>query len=380
MVEMTPRERVLTALDHREPDRVPLDLNGGMAAGINSTAYRNLQKFLGLDEPLSLWTARTQIDAPSETLLRRFHVDTRQVRVATPQDIPDQDDAPDSYVDYWGVSWVKPHGGHYLVEDAPFKHLADPVPADLESHRWPDPTDPFWTEGLAEAAREFRRSTDCAVTMQFPFFLLMFGNFLRDFDNWMTDLVLRPNFAEALMDRGLEIQLEIGGRMLEAVGDNIDILCVGEDLGIQTGPLIFPETYRRLIKPRHKRLFAFIKSRTKAKLYLHSCGSVYRLIPDLIEMGVDVLNPVQVSAADMDTARLKREFGKDLAFWGAVDTHQVLPMGSERDVRVEVRRRIDDLAPGGGYVLSAVHNILAEVPPENIVAMYEEAYEYGGYH
>jgi len=156
----------------------------------------------------------------------------------------------------------------------------------------------------------------------------------------------------------------------------VDIVCWGDDLGTQRGPQISPELYRRMIKPRQKRMVEAIKRHGKLVLY-HTCGSVADFLPDFIELGIDAVNPVQVSAAGMDTQRLKREFGRDITFWGAVDTQTVLPRGSPVDVRSEVRRRIDDLAPGGGYVLCAVHNIQPEVPPENIVAMYEAALEYG---
>jgi len=169
-------------------------------------------------------------------------------------------------------------------------------------------------------------------------------------------------------------------RVLAALGDSIDAVMVNDDLGTQAGPMLSPDLYRKMIKPHQRRLFAHIKPRTRAALVLHSCGSVRYAIPDLIEIGVDALNPVQVSAAGMDSAELKREFGRDITFWGGgCDTQRVLSRGSPAEVRDEVRRRIGDLAPGGGFVFCQVHNIQPEVPPANVVAMLEAAREFGGY-
>jgi len=177
------------------------------------------------------------------------------------------------------------------------------------------------------------------------------------------------------MERLTDHWLAMAADELDAVGEHVDICFYGDDMAFQDGPMMSMELYRKLIKPYHRRLFGFLKSRTRAKIVYHTCGSVVHLIPDLIEMGVDALNPVQVSAKGMDTRALKREFGRDLSFWGAVDTQRVLPFGSPEEVASEVRRRIDDLGAEGGYVLCAVHNIQADVPPANICAMYDTARE-----
>jgi uroporphyrinogen decarboxylase len=197
--------------------------------------------------------------------------------------------------------------------------------------------------------------------------LFSLGQFMCGFENWLLQLKVNPEFCEALLDRGLEIQLAMAGTMLEAVGDAVDILYLADDYGMQTGPLISPQLFRRIFKPRMARLIHFLKARSRAHIAFHSCGSVYALIPDFIDVGVEVLNPIQVSAADMDTGRLRREFGDRLAFWGAVDSHQVLPHGTPAQVRAEVTRRVQDLGPG--YIPYSVHNIQAEVPLENILAM-----------
>jgi uroporphyrinogen decarboxylase len=189
------------------------------------------------------------------------------------------------------------------------------------------------------------------------------------FENWLVQLKVNPEFCEALLDRALEIQLAMAEETLKAVGSAVDILYLADDYGIQTGPLISPATFRTIFKPRMARLIQFLRDRSPAKIAFHSCGSVYALIPDFIDVGVQVLNPVQVAAADMDTARLRREFGKHLVFWGAIDTQRVLPKGTPDEVRTEVARRVGDLRPG--YIPASVHNIQAEVSPQNIVAMFE---------
>ena len=196
--------------------------------------------------------------------------------------------------------------------------------------------------------------------------------YVRGYGTWLEDLLLRPVFAEALIDRVTDMCIQIVDRALEEAGEYIDLVMYGDDIATQNATLFRPDLYRRMIKPWHKAIANAIKRHGKPIIY-HSCGSVYALIRDLIEVGIDALNPVQVSAADMDTERLKREFGRELTFWGGIDTHRVLPTGTPAEVREEVKRRIDHLNDNGGYVLCAVHNIQPEVPPENIVAMYEAA-------
>jgi uroporphyrinogen decarboxylase len=199
---------------------------------------------------------------------------------------------------------------------------------------------------------------------------------MRGYGEWLEDLLLRPQFVAALAERITDLWIEMNTRVLEESKDYIDLVSYGDDLGTQHSPLIRPELYRERIKPYHRRMAGAVKRFGKPILF-HSCGSVFSLIPDLIDVGFDALNPIQVSAADMDTKRLKQEFGRDLTFWGGVDTHRVLPCGTPAEVREEVRRRIGDLGEGGGYVLAAVHNVQPEVPPENLVAMIEAALQFG---
>lgn len=314
---------------------------------------------------------------PDSEILKRFNVDARPLLPGMPEKQPFTDVSATAFVDEWGVTWSRDSAGAcYMPSDGPLGCLDDPILADIERTQWPDPGDPGRYRGLRERAARLHAETECAVTMDFWVGPVHLAQFVRGFTQWLEDLLIRPAFAAALMDRILEVWLEIADGCLREAGEFVDIVVFYDDIGTQKGPLISPGLYRRLIKPRHRRMAEIIKRYGKPLLY-HSCGSVYAFIPDLIEVGIDALNPVQVSARGMDTRKLKQEFGRDIAFWGAIDSQVVLSSGTPSRVRDEVKRRIDDLAGDGGYVLSAVHNIQPEVPPENIVAMYAAALEYG---
>lgn len=375
---MTHRERILAALNHKEPDRLPLDLGSSIATTMTAKAHERMRAYLSLpsEPPPATFSRRSSTVIPDEVILRRFDVDARPLILGTPDGRPDRDVSPDAFVDEWGVTWARPKGGHYISSDGPFYHLDEPTLEDLEKFPWPDPADPGRYRGLRERARELHEKTDYAVVLNLPVGPVHQCQFVRGYGEWLEDLLLNPAFAESLMDRVVELWIEVTNRALEEAGDYVDLVVYGDDIGTQKGPLVRPELYRRVIKPRHKRMAEAVKRHGKPILY-HSCGSVYALIPDLIDVGIDALNPVQVTAAEMDTKRLKREFGRDLTFWGGINTQEVLPLGTPEEVREEVRRRVEDLAEGGGYVLCAVHNIQPEVPPENVVAMYEAALEYG---
>ena len=192
------------------------------------------------------------------------------------------------------------------------------------------------------------------------------------------DLHRNPEYACRMMDIITEHWIGVTNNVLEIVGDSVDVVFFGDDMGTQKSTLFRPEIYRRLIKPRHKRMFDVLKARSGFKVVLHSCGSTSSLFEDMIDLGVDAVNPVQINAANMEPERLKEEFGDRLTFWGGIDTQKVLPFGSPDEVRREVRRIIDILGRNGGYVLNSVHNIQSDVPPENVVAMFDEACSYQG--
>jgi uroporphyrinogen decarboxylase len=378
MATMTHRERVLRALNHQEPDRTPLDLGSTRSTSIVVEAYENLNRYLGIQAETRIFSKWLHIVHPNEEMLRRFDIDTRSLSQGNPDQWRDISFADGSYQDEWGVVRSKPKDSlYYDLTMAPFQ--GEPTMAGLEKFSWPDSHDPGRCRGLAEEAKRLHGDTDYAIVLNMPGGIVHQSQFMRGFEGWFTDLILNPSFFSALLEKICDLWIEMARDEFDAARDNFDLCFYGDDMAFQNGPMMSMDLYRKMIKPHHKRLFSYIKSRTPAKILYHTCGSVVHLIPDLIELGVDVLNPVQVSAKGMDTRKLKAEFGKDISFWGAIDTQKVLPFGTPEDVAAEVRQRIDDLGPGGGYVLCAVHNIQADVRPENICAMYDTSREYGVY-
>lgn len=375
---MNHRERVLAALDHREADRVPLDFGSARFTTITEGAYGALVRHLSIPTEPTILEKPQRTVLIDEPVLRRFDIDTRGLFLGRPSRWEDVQLDEQSYQDEWGVVRSRPKESIYW--DLAASPLSGEISlSDVANWRGPDPDDPGRTKGLRERALQYRDTTDYALVLALPTGFVHVSQFLRGFEDWFSDLILSPSLLGTLMDNVLEIQLAIIGQALDEVGDLVDVIACSDDVGHQRGPAFSPEVYRRLIKPRHKRMFQFIHDRSAAKLLYHSCGSVYAFLDDLVEIGVDILNPIQVRAAHMDTARLKREFGDKLVFWGGVDTQEVLPQGAPQDVIAEVKKRLADLAPGGGYVLNSVHNIQDDVPPENICAMFDSAGELGRY-
>jgi uroporphyrinogen decarboxylase len=374
MAQMTPRERIMTALSCQPSDIVPFDIGGTKATTLNARAYENLKAYLGITSLTQLGHYRGKMVRLSEEVSRFFESDVRYVHIPNPSPLPEEATRP-IQVDAWGTEWTQGATGLYYITHSPLQG-ADGL-GDLRQYNWPDPASLLPTEDLAQAARKLRQETDCAICLNLPVACVHKTQHLRGFENWLVDSVANVPFFEALMSYVTDIYVAMVEHLLIAVGDNIDLVLVCDDIGVQNGPLISPTSYRKLIKPQHARIFEVIHTNSSAKILFHSCGSVYWALGDLIDIGIDALNPVQLSAAEMDPNRLKREYGNDVCFWGAVDTQNVLPFGTPGEVREEVRRRIEELAPGGGYVCAPCHNIQAEVPPENIVAMAEAAHIYG---
>jgi len=382
---MQSRERILTALAHKEPDRVPFDLGSTVVTGISIVAYRALRAHLGLPpvEPV-LVDVLQQIARVDDDVMDLLGVDAAGVspRSTATFQIEIKDGGDHTYFhDEFGIGWKMPKVGglYYDMYEHPLAG-DDVTVADVAAYPWPDPGDPRRFAGLREAAQAVRDSGRAVVVGSMSAGIIEVSQWMRGYDDSYADLGANEPLAEALLEKSLELQLSFWERMTETLGDLIDIAASADDFSGQHGLLISPETYRRLCKPRHRRLFDLIHARSRAKVFFHSCGSVRAAIPDLIEAGVDILNPVQVSATGMDSAELKREFGRDLVFWGGgVDTQRVLGTGTVAEVRDEVRRRLDDLMPGGGFVFNTVHNIQGNVPPENIMAMWETMHERGVY-
>jgi uroporphyrinogen decarboxylase len=279
--------------------------------------------------------------------------------------------------DQWGTVWSKPCGTTcYSIVEYP---LADATAGDLADFPWPNGADPARVTGLREKARRLREETPYAVLGEFAGHIFERAQMIRGFERFLLDLRADPEFAEELMDRILAVEISIVSNFLEAVGPYLDVIAFKDDIGMQSGPVISPAMFRRLIKPRMQKLIEAIRAHTQARIWFHSCGSVYYALRDLIEIGVEILNPVQVAAEDMDPGRLKREYGRHLSFWGAVDTQGVLPFGTPEEVIAEVKQRLWELGQGGGYVLTSVHDIEADVPGENVLAMFKGAQQWGRY-
>jgi uroporphyrinogen decarboxylase len=380
---MTPRERILAALDHQETDRIPIDLGSSVVTSITKAAYLPLRAYLGLpEEEVVVYDQVQQLPYVGEDVLIRFGADTRMVQLPTAHvqgvEIVDDGDYWAMW-DRWGSKMRMPKDKplYYDWVDFPIKELTLEA---LDAYHWPEPDPPELIATLKGRAEHLRATTDYALVGSAVIGGGLFEQPCRTvgMEPFMMSMLSAPEFASRLVDGITDIYIESVDRYLAQVGDLIDVFTFWDDVSTQQGWMINPDSYVEVIKPRQKRLFEAIKARTDAKLFYHGCGAVYELIPHLIEIGVDIINPVQVSAEGMDSARLKKSYGDDIVFWGGgVDTQKVLPFGTPEQVRDEVKRRIDDLAPGGGFVFSTVHNIQAFVPPENIEAAFDTALSYG---
>jgi uroporphyrinogen decarboxylase len=376
MKNLSPRERLRRTLNHQEPDRVPLDL-GGLSTSIETVPFNDLKRYLGKS-----WETKNFIRdhvEPPEEMLQLLGIDTRYVRIQPPSGFKINIQPDNSYLDEWGTRWKKPPASLYW--DPVGFPLAEASLDDLETYPWPDPDDPVRYAGLKEKARQLYENTDYAIIADVPVMGICDSAllFLRGAQQFFMDMVRDQIFVNRLFEILLELHLRFFKNYLNEIGKYIDVIMVAEDLGGQNGMLFSPEHYRTLVKPYNKKLWGFVKENTDAFLFLHCCGSMVPVIPDLIELGVDALNPVQVSARDMDPKILKERFGDQLTFWGGIDTQKTMPFGTPEDVEAEVKERIKILAPGGGFVLTAVHNLQPGVKPENIFQMYDSAKKFGQY-
>jgi len=407
---MTSRERVLTSMAHQEPDRVPIDLSGHRSSGIAAIAYAKLRRHLGLAErPIRVYDPIQQLAIVHDDVLDMFGVDTIELGRAFALD-------DDSWADWvlpdgtpcqmpaWalpeedGNRWVMrsktgqviaqmPKTALYFEQTCfPFIEKADldTIPEAMAECMWtaigtpsgPLAAGPDGRDLFADEAKAFRESTDKAILGLFGGNLLEIGQFLYRNDNFFMLLAAEPRKAHDFLDRLVEMHLKNLEQFLGSVGEYIDIIVFGDDLGMHSGPQVSPQMYREFFKPRHERLWKRAKELAEVKVMLHCCGGVRELLADLIEAGLEAINPVQISCNGMDSAELKREFGKDLVFWGGgCDTGRVLPRGTPNEIREHVREQVRTFSPGGGFVFQQVHNILADVPPENVVAMYEAVLE-----
>jgi len=410
---MNPRERVLAALNHRQPDRVPVDFGGHRSSGIAAIAYRKLRQALGLPErPIRVYDPVQQLAIIDEDVLERFQVDTIEMGRGFALDDKDWADwtLPDGspcQMPVWALPERQP--GQWAIRSESGRILAkmpdgalyfeqcywpfleeddlDKLPEALAENMWcavaspPGPlaAGPDGPRRLTEGARRLRQRTDRAIIGLFGGNLLEIGQFLYRIDNFLMLLAGDPRRAHEFLDRLVEIHLANLERFLGAVGPYIDVILFGDDLGMQNGPQMSRAMYNEFFKPRHGRLWRRAKELANVKVMLHCCGGIRPLLPDLIEAGLDATNPVQISCAGMDPRELKAEFGDKLTLWGGgCDTRFILPQATPDEIRRHVREQLQILGPGGGFVFQQVHNILANVRPENVIAMFDAVREFGG--
>ena len=388
-MQYTSYERVKAALEHKEADRVPFDLGASVLTGMNRHCYVKLRKYLGLpDKEVEIYDVMQQLARIDEDMIEKLNIDVRCVDPSAPSKkglAKDIEIDGDYYkmTDEWGIGWKMPIvGGHYFdMMERPLKDAQ--TVEDIENFPWPDSTDPARFATLKERADKFVYNDKKAYILGRQYAgIWETALWMSGFEKFFCDMMLSEEFAHKLMDKITDLKMQYWEKALEAVGDNVLIVSEADDLATQNSLLCSVDLYKKIVHPYHKKLFNFIKEKAKSKVYIfyHTCGSIMPLIPYLIDEGVDILNPVQVSAAGVDTKVLKRQFGRDITFWGGgVDTQHVLPFGTPDEVKEEVKRRIEDLAPGGGFVFNAVHNIQSDVPPENFMAMWETLQKYGIY-
>ena len=414
---MTSRERVLAAIGHREADRVPVDMGATPSSGISAIAYNNLLGHLGIkNEVARVYDVVQQLAQPSDAIIDHFGIDVLDVGRMFNTEAADWRpvtlfDGSAAYYPSWFHPEPTPDGG-YAVRAADGQEIAiqlkgmnfydqscfvwqDDYPADMRdlpaamakvhwaalAHSpWDAAGHPDFWQLLRERALALRAQSDRALMIVVGCNLFEWGTFLRRIDNFLMDLIAEPENVDALLDALMAVHMQTLEKVCAAVGDVVDVCRFGDDLGTDTGPFMAPATYRRFFKPRHSQLCAYVHKHSQMKTFLHSCGSIHALLPDLIECGFDVINPVQTACRDMEAEKLKKDFGKDITFWGGgCDTRSILNHGSPAQVRDDVRRRLDILMPGGGFVFNTIHNILPDVPPENIEAMFQAVQEFGGY-
>lgn len=389
---MNGRERILTTLAHREPDRVPFDLGSTQVTGIHEVAYRRLRAALGLPPVTPVLCDVVQgLALPDDDLMDRMGIDVRglfplnshndDVLGRVRREAVGDGEEVEAFVDEWGITQHRPYpdGLYFTAVHHPLDGQI--TTADVARHPWPDTGDPRRIAGLHELARGYQAEGRAVMIKGVLAGVFEMAQRVRGMAALMMDMASDEALANALFEKMVELKVRFWEMALPQLGDVVDVISEADDYGTQVSQLISPRMFRRLMKPHLSALFARIHELAPdAKLLFHSCGNVRPLLPDFIEMGVDILNPVHVRATGMDPFELKADFGKDIVFWGGgVDTQDVLPYATPDEVRDHVRHNIEALAPGGGFVFNTVHNIQADVPPENLVAMWETLQTYGVY-
>jgi uroporphyrinogen decarboxylase len=382
---MTKRERIKKALAHQEPDRVPFDLNGSIVTSVAIPAYERLVEALGLPErPIRVQNVYSQTAFIDDDVLQVLEVDTRPTVLNDPENWKleyIEKDGQRFYTDEWHITYAMNLDGTsgYTVVNNPLRE-ANRI-QDIEKYSWPDTAHPSRFTNLREQSRRLAEEEEVGVILETNIGgIFEWPAWLRGMENFLSDLAGNPPMAEAMIDKLTDLKVSFWEAALSTTGEYVDLVRESDDLGGQAGLLISPKMYRKYIKPAHRRICETIRKYTDAAICLHSCGSIWDLIPDIIDSGFDVLNPVQIGAARMDAAALKREFGRDLVFWGgSVDSQKVLPFASPEQVLDQARQSLEAFAPGGGYIFAPINMINADVPPQNILALAEAVRLYGNY-
>lgn len=382
---MNSRERILKALKHEETDQIPFDLSGSTWTGITKTAYHNLLSHLGIEQHEDNWAdVIQQLVIPSESVLEELGSDTRGLFPLTSHNWDVHSKLKDcgnylEYNDEWGFTHNFPKGGFWFsLVKSPMEEIDFTQPDIINSFNWPDAGNKQRFSGLRQRALQIRKQDKIVMTKGLCAGLFEMHQRVRGMENAMLDPMFYPENSDQLIGKLADLKIEFWDAQLDEIGDVVDIIGEGDDYGTQQSQLISPDQFRNYYKPHLARVLSFIKEKKPdAKVLFHSCGNVRPIIPDLIEMGVDILNPVHVTATGMEPKQLKTDFGKSIVFWGGgIDTQHILPSGLKQDVIDDVKKNIDALAPGGGFVFSTVHNIQAEVPPKNIMTMINTVKQY----
>jgi uroporphyrinogen decarboxylase len=374
---MNRRERFRKAMKHEEPDRILVDL-GKHVGSVHQEAYKKLRDYLGdssMKNDNKIIDRMAMTVVTDESLLKRFNVDFRWLQPNIQHGAKDISD--NEFQDMWGVRF-RFVGDHWAVCGSP---LLNAGTGDLESYPWPDPLSPEFFTGLEEQAKYLYENTDYIIGADgLKNGLLQTALQMRGYEQFLVDMAMDPDFAEALLDKLLEIIKEMWTQYLKRVGKYVQIVYLTDDYGTQASLLMSPNMFRNYLKERNAQLIAHIKNLADVKVMLHSDGAILPLIDDFIEMGVDIINPVQTSIESLsDTAALKAKYGERICFHGGIDVQQVLNKMTPDEIRKEVRRRIYELGRNGGYIIAPCHNVGFDVPPENLVAMYEAISEFGAY-
>ena len=405
---MNSRERVISALNHKQPDKIPVDLGSATVTGISAIAYNKLKKHLGIEGPTRVFDVVQQLANVDMEVIDLFGVDALDINRLSAEeggwyDTELQDGSKAQYPDWYRP--IKDTDGSWYTTDAEGTILSRRASGAAFFDQMYFPFENGYPENLndlnkalkkiswvvhshasnlnAGELREkiivFKESTGKALVMSGGVKLLELGFFIRRMDNFLTDLMMDEPKLSEMLDSLVDMHLAGLEKKCRSLGDIVDVIRFGDDLGMTSGPFMDIDTFRKYFKPRYKILCDYVKQNSGMKIFMHSCGSVRQFIPDFIDVGIDILNPVQTNCHDMDPVELKREFGKDIVFWGGgVDTASVLNRATPKEVRKDVLNRCEIFSKDGGFVFAPIHNILSEVAPQNIVAAYNAVKEFNG--